>query len=140
MPRAVLVGLLLLVQMTPPSDEDPMVKTIHSDLRGLYMDVEGNRVSAFLGVPFAMPPTGSRRFAKPTPITEYQAVVSELYNVYAPRDLRQLGPCNCVSDLRLPTYLEAPCAVSRLDDASHSEPPSLHTSLCDANRMFVLLA
>ncbi|WKX89248.1 hypothetical protein Q1695_008697 [Nippostrongylus brasiliensis] len=75
MPLAVLVGLLLLVQLISTSDGDPIVKTIHSDLRGLYMDVEGNRVSAFLGVPFAMPPTGSRRFAKPTPITEYQGEI-----------------------------------------------------------------
>ncbi|VDL79102.1 unnamed protein product [Nippostrongylus brasiliensis] len=75
MPLAVLVGLLLLVQLISTSDGDPIVKTIHSDLRGLYMDVEGNRVSAFLGVPFAMPPTGSRRFTKPTPITDYQGEI-----------------------------------------------------------------
>ncbi|VDL79179.1 unnamed protein product [Nippostrongylus brasiliensis] len=57
----------------------------------------------------------------------------------APPDLRQLGPCDCVSDLRLPTKLGAPYAVSRQDETSHSEHPPLYTSLRDANRMFILL-
>ena len=50
-----------------PSDE-PIVKTTSGLVKGLSINVLNASVDQFLGIPYAVPPVGSLRFAKPKPI------------------------------------------------------------------------
>ena len=49
------------------NDGSPKVNTTLGVVSGVVFDVDGRNVSAFLGVPYAAPPTGDLRFAKPQP-------------------------------------------------------------------------
>ncbi|PIO74075.1 hypothetical protein TELCIR_03922 [Teladorsagia circumcincta] len=46
-------------------NDDHVVHTALGSIRGLPQSFQGERVSAFLGVPYARAPVGIRRFAKP---------------------------------------------------------------------------
>ncbi|KAK5977861.1 COesterase domain-containing protein [Trichostrongylus colubriformis] len=46
-------------------NDDHVVHTALGSIRGVPQSFQGKRVSAFLGVPYARPPVGIRRFAKP---------------------------------------------------------------------------
>ncbi|KAJ1370078.1 hypothetical protein KIN20_031725 [Parelaphostrongylus tenuis] len=46
-------------------NEDHVVHTLLGTIRGIPLTFQNERVSAFLGVPYARPPVGVRRFAKP---------------------------------------------------------------------------
>uniref|UniRef100_A0A7I4XW54 Carboxylic ester hydrolase n=1 Tax=Haemonchus contortus TaxID=6289 RepID=A0A7I4XW54_HAECO len=46
-------------------NDDHVVHTSLGSIRGIPQNFQGERVSAFLGVPYARPPVGARRFAKP---------------------------------------------------------------------------
>ncbi|GBM53521.1 Acetylcholinesterase [Araneus ventricosus] len=48
-------------------DAGPLVTTNTGSLIGTYVKVFDTDVAAFLGIPFAKPPTGRRRFQKPEP-------------------------------------------------------------------------
>ncbi|XP_061103128.1 carboxylesterase 3 [Conger conger] len=58
------------------SDEAPVVTVKGGTLRGEYARVKGTEqvVEAFLGVPFASPPVGPLRFAKPQPALPWKGV------------------------------------------------------------------
>jgi len=57
----------------PP--EEVSVKTYLGKLRGYRNKLEDNEgyIYSFLGVPYAQPPTGSRRFKPPLPVTAYKS-------------------------------------------------------------------
>ncbi|XP_054289944.1 juvenile hormone esterase-like [Macrosteles quadrilineatus] len=57
------------------SDEIPTVRTTNGLLRGKYMTSENGRIfQAFLGVPFAAPPTGPLRFMPPQPQAKWDGI------------------------------------------------------------------
>ncbi|WKX89169.1 hypothetical protein Q1695_008655 [Nippostrongylus brasiliensis] len=64
------VGFLVAVCICSAlaTDDGPTVEISGRTIRGLYMDVEQVKISAYLGVPFAT----AERFAKPTLIESYQ--------------------------------------------------------------------
>ena len=54
-----------------PGEDGPVVETEHGKVQGFRYTVPelgGVSGSAFLGIPFAEPPTGSRRFRRPEPL------------------------------------------------------------------------
>ncbi|XP_052610027.1 acetylcholinesterase isoform X2 [Peromyscus californicus insignis] len=57
--------------------EDPqlLVKVRGGQLRGIRLKAPGGPVSAFLGIPFAEPPVGSRRFMPPEPKRPWSEVL-----------------------------------------------------------------
>jgi len=52
--------------------EDVVVKTSLGVLRGVKQSYAGHVVRAFLGVPYALKPTGARRFAKPEMVQPWE--------------------------------------------------------------------
>ncbi|KAE9421697.1 hypothetical protein Angca_003124, partial [Angiostrongylus cantonensis] len=63
---AVLCAVLLMTADTRAVlNEDHVVHTLLGTIRGVPLTFQNERVSAFLGVPYARPPVGVRRFAKP---------------------------------------------------------------------------
>ncbi|KAK5978266.1 COesterase domain-containing protein [Trichostrongylus colubriformis] len=63
---ATLIALLpVLANAHAIVNDDHVVHTALGSIRGVTQSFQGERVSAFLGVPFARPPVGIRRFAKP---------------------------------------------------------------------------
>lgn len=71
------LGLLLLLQASPAAvwaqkldENDPVVTTTYGRLRGIKKELNNEilgPVVQFLGVPYAAPPTGERRFQPPEP-------------------------------------------------------------------------
>ncbi|KAK9519960.1 hypothetical protein VZT92_022651 [Zoarces viviparus] len=71
------LGLLLLLQASPTAvlaqkldENDPVVTTAYGKLRGVKKELNNEilgPVVQFLGVPYAAPPTGERRFQPPEP-------------------------------------------------------------------------
>ncbi|XP_069505172.1 cocaine esterase-like [Ambystoma mexicanum] len=59
-----------------PDAQNPMVQSSDGRLEGLRMTVKGmdQAVNAYLGVPFAKPPVGSRRFSAPEPAEPWTGV------------------------------------------------------------------
>nr|XP_015927269.2 cholinesterase-like [Parasteatoda tepidariorum] len=53
------------------SNYAPLVETIQGSVIGKYVKVSNTIVTAFLGIPFAKPPIGEKRYAKPEPITKW---------------------------------------------------------------------
>ncbi|XP_037574824.2 acetylcholinesterase-like [Dermacentor silvarum] len=56
------------------SSSDVVVTSSQGKLRGRSNAVFGNPVETFLGVPYALPPVGNRRFRKPVPLTTWDGV------------------------------------------------------------------
>ena len=46
----------------------PLVKTTSGTVKGQTIQVLNKTINQFLGIPYAVPPLGSLRFAKPKPI------------------------------------------------------------------------
>ncbi|PIO72658.1 Carboxylesterase [Teladorsagia circumcincta] len=57
-------------------NDDHVVHTALGSIRGLPQSFQGERVSAFLGVPYARAPVGIRRFAKPEMIQPWSGFFS----------------------------------------------------------------
>ncbi|KAJ8335536.1 hypothetical protein SKAU_G00388780 [Synaphobranchus kaupii] len=76
--RSILIGACLVTAFfrTAISDEAPVVTVKSGSLRGEYARVKGteNVVERFLGVPFARPPVGPLRFARPQPPLPWEGV------------------------------------------------------------------
>ncbi|CAN7940503.1 unnamed protein product [Ixodes hexagonus] len=66
--------LLLLVTCALCESASPVVKTKNGDVEGVQLNVYGKNVHAFLGVPYARPPVGSRRFQRPLPKASWSNV------------------------------------------------------------------
>ncbi|KAG7514924.1 hypothetical protein JOB18_045512 [Solea senegalensis] len=67
-----LLPLLLLLQVSAQKldESDPVVTTVYGKLRGIKKELNNEilgPVVQFLGVPYAAPPTGERRFQPPEP-------------------------------------------------------------------------
>ncbi|VDP43704.1 unnamed protein product [Heligmosomoides polygyrus] len=60
--------------------------------------------------------------------------------VACPPNLRRLGPCDNISDLRTSAKLGTPEAFSHLREWCHSEHRPLDSTLRDANCVFILLS
>jgi len=60
---------------TPTPPEEVSVKTYLGKLRGYRNKLEDKEgyVYSFLGIPYAQPPTGTRRFKPPLPVTAYKS-------------------------------------------------------------------
>ncbi|XP_015927912.2 acetylcholinesterase-1 [Parasteatoda tepidariorum] len=53
----------------------PLVETSSGPIVGKYVKVFDTDVAAFLGIPFAKPPIGEKRFAKPEPIGKWETPI-----------------------------------------------------------------
>ena len=58
--------------------DGPVVQTTSGTVKGLTLNVLNRSIDQFLGIPFAEPPFGSLRFAKPKPIFKPIEVSIEL--------------------------------------------------------------
>ena len=58
--------------------DDNVIKTSSGSVRGLTIEILGHSVDQYLGIPYAEPPIGSLRFAKPKPISKPIEVSIEL--------------------------------------------------------------
>ena len=58
--------------------DGPVVKTASGTVKGLTIEVLNQTIDQFLGIPYAEPPLGSLRFAKPKPISKPIEVSIEL--------------------------------------------------------------
>lgn len=63
---------LLLVLITTAATCDRIIQTTNGPIRGMI--VESGKVEAFLGIPYAEPPVGRLRFAKPVSKSSGEAV------------------------------------------------------------------
>ncbi|XP_064472411.1 cholinesterase 1-like [Ornithodoros turicata] len=75
----VIVGLIALCSDFVVGDVDskqPLVKTRYGDVAGIRNAVDGRIVNRFVGIPFAEPPTGKRRFRKPVPAKPWSRVLN----------------------------------------------------------------
>lgn len=72
---------------------DRVVMTTSGPLQGITVDSEGFELEAFLGIPYAEPPVGRLRFAKPVPKTPWSGVY----------DASKLPP-TCIQNVTFPFY------------------------------------
>nr|XP_037278503.1 acetylcholinesterase-1-like [Rhipicephalus microplus] len=56
------------------ASERPVVKTDDGVVQGIRMDAAGEKVDAFLGVPYATPPVDELRFEKPLPAKPWKGI------------------------------------------------------------------
>ncbi|KAG1938284.1 uncharacterized protein ces2b [Pimephales promelas] len=65
-----------LPQIIKEWNEGPVVQTKLGSLRGAFLTVKGKEtvINSYLGVPFARPPVGSLRLARPQPADKWQGV------------------------------------------------------------------
>jgi para-nitrobenzyl esterase len=56
------------------SDDGPVVGLAAGRVRGMWRSHAGHRDAAFLGIPYALPPTGDRRFAAPVPVPPWDGI------------------------------------------------------------------
>ncbi|GFV35312.1 acetylcholinesterase [Trichonephila clavipes] len=56
-------------------DAGPLVKTNVGSIVGKYVKVFDTDVAAFLGIPYAKPPIGEKRFSKPEPIDPWDGIL-----------------------------------------------------------------
>lgn len=57
-----------------PLELSPIVRTPHGPIQGKLSNFRRNYVYKFTGIPFALPPTGERRFKNPEPIAPWKDV------------------------------------------------------------------
>ncbi|CAL1293663.1 unnamed protein product [Larinioides sclopetarius] len=72
-------------------DAGPLVKTNAGSIIGTYVKVFDTEVAAFLGIPFAKPPTENKRFQKPEPIESWEG---KLFANKKPRPCMQYSSKN----------------------------------------------
>ncbi|KAF8783539.1 acetylcholinesterase-like isoform X2 [Argiope bruennichi] len=72
-------------------DAGPLVKTNTGSVIGTYVKVFDTDVAAFLGIPYAKPPTGRKRFQKPEPIEPWEG---KLFANKKPRPCMQYSSKN----------------------------------------------
>lgn len=62
--------------VTSPSaaPNGPLVISSSGKIQGVFRQTLGQRISAFYGVPFARPPIGFLRFARPEPVDKWRGV------------------------------------------------------------------
>ncbi|XP_003746194.3 acetylcholinesterase-1-like [Galendromus occidentalis] len=60
--------LVLLVLAAAAAATQPLLTTVTGKLMGVKEAIHGKTVNSYLGVPYAEPPTGQRRFMKPIPL------------------------------------------------------------------------
>lgn len=63
-------------------DEEPIVSTKWSRIKGFVRKLKGHKIAHFLGIPYAQPPIGKLRFRKPRPLVSKQ--FNSNGNVYYP--------------------------------------------------------
>lgn len=56
---------------TSPNSESPEAKTAKGTFIGLRETINDKVVYAFYGVPYALPPTGNKRFSRPEPVATF---------------------------------------------------------------------
>ncbi|XP_064471708.1 acetylcholinesterase-1-like [Ornithodoros turicata] len=79
--------------------EAPVANTTTGKFVGLLLNVYGQKVHAFLGVPYARPPVGDRRFAKPVPALPWKTVRSATaYGSRCPQDPSDTHEYDTISD------------------------------------------
>lgn len=101
---SVFAGVTLLVgvahALTPP-----VARTRSGDVKGLRLNVYGEKVHAFLGVPYASPPLGDLRFRKPSPKVSWSV----------PRWTRTFGK-RCMQEIVLDATPEHYAAVPSMSE------------------------
>jgi hypothetical protein len=55
--------------------DGPIVHTSSGRIEGVFREVLGQQISAFYGVPYAVPPIGSMRFSRPEPPLKWKGVL-----------------------------------------------------------------
>lgn len=71
--RAIAGTALLAWSLGTAADDRPLVQTAQGAVQGTYLD--DHRNAAFLGIPFAQPPLGARRFQSPAPAAAWAPAV-----------------------------------------------------------------
>ncbi|CAG2107039.1 unnamed protein product, partial [Medioppia subpectinata] len=79
----------------------PIVKTTSGAVEGKNLTVFGSTIYAFLGIPYAEPPVGDLRFARPEPIKQWSGVLRTMnFSDMCPHKVfpRSLVPMRYMSD------------------------------------------
>ena len=75
----IFINLIIICNInTKTNNTNEIIKTSSGLVKGLTIQVFNRSVNQFLGIPYAEPPVGSLRFAKPKPISEPIEVSIEL--------------------------------------------------------------
>uniref|UniRef100_V5H4P2 Putative acetylcholinesterase/butyrylcholinesterase n=2 Tax=Ixodes ricinus TaxID=34613 RepID=V5H4P2_IXORI len=72
--KATWIPLLLMAICSLCESTNPTVRTKNGDVEGLQLNVYGESVHAFLGIPYARPPIGNLRFQRPLPKAPWSKV------------------------------------------------------------------
>ncbi|KAI1305843.1 Acetylcholinesterase-1 [Halotydeus destructor] len=66
------------VSHEPEKNGGFVVITKSGPVRGMAVDVLGRTVHAYLGIPFAKPPIGDRRFKRPEPVSKWRGIYAAI--------------------------------------------------------------
>lgn len=58
------------------SDAGPLARTSSGTLIGKYLKIFDTEVAAFLGIPYAFPPVGEKRFSEPCPLHHWEGILN----------------------------------------------------------------
>ncbi|MGF1581248.1 MAG: carboxylesterase/lipase family protein [Gemmataceae bacterium] len=72
--RFVVTTIVLGFSVSLASADDPILKVDGGRIRGVSREVEGKKVSAYLGIPFAAPPTRKLRWRPPQPVKSWKGI------------------------------------------------------------------
>ncbi|VDP35092.1 unnamed protein product [Heligmosomoides polygyrus] len=116
--------------MDPPRSRD--TKSAISVVQGFHKEARATRCwASWCSLDIPRNPVGN---------TSSPAGVCEAHCVASPPNFRQLGPRDSVSGLRTSAKLGTPEVFSHLRKSCHSEYRPLHSTLRDADRVFILLS
>ncbi|XP_042300275.1 pyrethroid hydrolase Ces2e-like [Sceloporus undulatus] len=111
-----------------PEEASPEVATHYGRLRGRQAQVKGTqkRVSVFLGIPFARPPTGSLRFSPPQPPEPWDGVRDATsYPAVCPQELEILkGVAERWKEKHPPFRTSEDCLYLNIYTPAHSDKAS----------------
>ncbi|XP_033724926.1 acetylcholinesterase-like [Pecten maximus] len=68
--------LIVLLHACAQAQDLPEVQTTHGKIVGYVQEMFGKKIKTFLGIPFAMPPTGNLRFKRPLPVESWIGVLN----------------------------------------------------------------
>ncbi|XP_071497886.1 cholinesterase-like [Diadema antillarum] len=68
------LGILLLLSCSS-TDSHPVIQTLAGKVQGIKKQILDKEVWAYLGIPFAEPPVGNRRFRKPVAKTPWEGIL-----------------------------------------------------------------